>query len=219
MHSYSSPINIIIADDHRIFRRGFRSILVGHQDINILGETENGRELLAMMQNSIPDVVFLDIQMPLMDGVTTCKMITDRYPEVGIIALSMFGDDDSIIRMLSAGARGFLLKNTDQEEIILAARQVSNNGRYYCTRVTDRITKMIAEGAYNPYNNLPPTQLTDREKEIMKLVCQQLTNKEIACKLGLSIRTIESHQDSIMIKTGSRNMIGFVIYAISNGLL
>lgn len=216
-YSYST-IKILIADDHHIFREGFKVLLKNQHEIELVGEAENGRELLEMAAKLQPDVAIVDIKMPVMDGIEACKHIKKKFPDMKVIALSMFNDDNLIVDMLEAGAKGYLLKNTNKNELIQATKAVYEGSTYYCTATSNKLAKMIAESKFNPYRNHPVKKFTSRETDIMKLVCDQYTNKEIATTLGLSIRTVESHREKIQEKTGAKNAIGVVIYAIKHGI-
>jgi two-component system response regulator NreC len=213
-----SPIQIVIADDHEIFRGGFKLLLKNQDELELVGEAENGRELLEVVANKRPDIAITDIQMPIMDGIDACRDICKKFPETKVIALSMFNEDNLIIDMLEAGARGYLLKNTNKNELLLAAKTVYQGSTYYCNATSAKLTKMIAESKFNPYIHQPVKKLTVREIEIIKLICKQLTNKEIAEQLNLSIRTIETHREKIQEKTGSKNSIGVAIYAIKHDI-
>jgi DNA-binding NarL/FixJ family response regulator len=213
-----APIKIVIADDHEIFREGFKLLLKNQQEVQLVGEADNGRELLEIAARQQPDIVITDIKMPLMDGIEACKAIKLKHPHMQVIALSMFNEDNLIVDMLEAGARGYLLKNTNKHELLQAVRAVYEGSTYYCMATSGKLTRMIAESKFNPYRNQPVKKFTPREMEIIKLMCEQHTNKEIATLLRLSIRTVESHREKIQEKTGARNSIGIVIYAIKNDL-
>jgi len=213
-----TPIKIAIADDHAIFREGFKLLLKNQNELELVGEADDGRELLQIVDLHQPDVVIIDIKMPVMDGVETCKQLIKKYPDINVIALSMFNDDNLIIDMLEAGARGYLLKNTNRDELLLATKTVFEGNSYYCLATSAKLTKMIAESRYNPYRNQPAKKFTAREIDVIRLICEQQTNKEIAIKLGLSIRTVETHREKILEKTGAKNMIGVAVYAIKQGI-
>jgi DNA-binding NarL/FixJ family response regulator len=212
------PIRIVIADDHEIFREGFKLLLRNQQVIELVGEADNGRELLAIVANHQPDVVITDIKMPGIDGIEACKKIKREFPNIQVIALSMFNEDSLIMDMLEAGAKGYLLKNTNKEELIKAVQAVYEGSNYYSLATSNRLANMIAESKYNPYRNQPVKKLTPREKEIIQLICQQFSSKEIAATLGLSLRTIEDYREKIQKKIEARNSIGIVLYAIKHEL-
>jgi DNA-binding NarL/FixJ family response regulator len=211
-------IKIAIADDHEIFRDGFKLLLKNQHELELVGEAENGKELLEVAAKNNPDVVITDIKMPLMDGIEACKTIKKKFPDIKVIALSMFNEDNLIVDMLEAGAKGYLLKNTNKHELLLAVKTVYEGSTYYCSATSVKLARMIGESKFNPYRNHPVKKFTSREIDIIQRICEQQTNKEIAVELDLSIRTVESHREKIHEKTGSKNSIGVVIYAIKHGL-
>jgi len=215
---YSRPIKLVIADDHEIFRDGFRLLLKNQKDIELVGEANNGKDLLNVIRDTHPDVAVIDIKMPEMDGIEATKIIHEQFSDVKVIALSMFNDDNLIIDMLGAGARGYLLKNTNKHELITATKTVHENGTYYCNETSIKLAKMIAESKYHPHRAIPAVKFTERELEVIRLLCKQFSNKEIATQLGLSTRTVETYRERIQEKTDSRNAIGIVIFAIKQGL-
>lgn len=212
-------IKIIIADDHEIFRDGFKLMLSGQPDIQLVGEAENGVELIQMVADKMPDVVVTDIKMPLMDGIEAAQKISEQFPGVGIVGLSMFDEDELIIDMLEAGAKGYLIKNANKEQIREAIRTVYDGDPYYCKTTSRKLTEMIAKSKYNPYKKKPKIEFTDREIEVIELVCREMSNKEIAEKLFLSIRTVEGLRLKISEKMNVKNPVGMVLYALKNGLV
>lgn len=210
-------IKIVIADDHEIYRDGFKLMLSKQRDIQLLAEAENGKELIEVVNKYQPDLVVTDIKMPVMDGIEAAKQIARQHENIGIIGLSMFDEDDLIIDMLEAGAKGYLLKNANKEQIIEAIQTVYLDNPYYCRNTSTKLTQMIAKSKFNPYHKKEKPIFSDKEMEVIKLICQQLTNKEIADKLFLSQRTVEGHRFKIMQKMNVNNPVGLVIYAIKNG--
>lgn len=185
--------------------------------MQLVGEADNGREVLALTAQERPDVIFMDIQMPVMDGIETTKRLKETYPDVGIIALTMFNDDNLVVDMLEAGAKGYLLKNTNAKEVAQAIQAVYNGGTYYCSATSQKLTKLIASSKYNPYKRLPKPTFTEREIQVMKLICQEYSNKEIANVLNISSRTVETHREKILEKTDAKNAVGIALYAIKEG--
>jgi DNA-binding NarL/FixJ family response regulator len=184
----------------------------------IAGEASNGEELLQLAATTAPAIVITDIQMPGMDGVTATRLLKERYPGIGVIALTMFGDDNLIIDMLDAGADGYLLKSTSKEELLAAIETVHAGGHYFCNATSKRLTLLIARRGAADREEYPVAALTEKEKEIIQLICEQMPSKQIADKTNLSIRTVEMYRSQIIRKTGSNNVVGIVIYAIRNGL-
>lgn len=212
-------IKIVMADDHEIFRDGFRLMLTKQPEIILLAEAENGRELVDITRQYQPDVVITDIKMPVMDGIEAARKITEEFPAIGIIGLSMFDEDDLIVDMLEAGAKGYLLKNAGKEQIKEAIKTVSEGDPYYCKTTSNKLTQMIAKSRFNPYKKAMKVEFSEREREIIALIAKEFSNKEIAEKLFLSIRTVEGHRLKILEKTGVKNTVGLVVYAIKNNLL
>lgn len=213
-----APVKIILADDHEIFRDGFHSLLKNQTAIVLLAEAANGQQLVALTEKHLPDVVLTDIQMPVMDGIEATRIITAKFPQVAIIALSMFNDDDLIMEMLEAGAKGYLIKNAHKTEIIDAINTVSQNKPYYCSATSIKLAQLIANSRFNPNNPSKKIMFTDREKEVICLICQQFSNKEISAALHLSVRTIEGYRERILQKTNARNTAGIVMYALHHNI-
>lgn len=217
--SSAADIKLIIADDHEIFRDGFKLMLTKFPEIILTGEAANGKELVELTGELLPDVVITDIKMPVMDGIEATKKIVELYPQIGIIGLSMYDDDELIIEMLEAGAKGYLIKNAGKEQITEAIRTVYNDEPYYCKTTSYKLTNMIAKSRFNPYKKTSRAEFSDREKEIIELICREHTNKEIGDKLYLSVRTVEGHRLRIMEKMNVKNTVGLVVYAIKNGIV
>ncbi len=213
-----APVRIIFADDHELFRDGFQSLIRKQVGFELLAEAANGEQLVALTEKYLPDVVLTDIKMPLMDGVQATKLIAERFQQVAIIALSMFNDDKLIIEMLEAGAKGYLLKNAHKEEIIDAINTVAKHKTYYCSATGVKLANLVANNQFNPDSPVYKEKFTDKEKEVMCLICQQYSNKEISETLHLSTRTIEGYRERILEKTDSRNTAGIVVYAIKNDI-
>jgi DNA-binding NarL/FixJ family response regulator len=157
--------------------------------------------------------------MPVMDGIEATKKIIEHFPGIGIICLSMYDDDELIIEMLEAGAIGYLIKNAGKEQITEAIRTVYNNEPYYCKTTSHKLTKMIAKSRFNPYKKNSKVEFSEREKEIIELICEQFTNKEIGDKLFISVRTVEGHRLKILEKMNVKNTVGLVVYAMKNGIV
>ncbi len=214
----NAPIRILLADDHEIFRDGFQVMLKKQENIKLIGDAANGRELVDMVMQLQPDVVITDIKMPELDGVAATRIITGKYPGIQVIGLTMFDDDNLIIDMLEAGAKGYLLKSAHKKEIIDAIQTVYNKEVYYCKNTSANLMRLIAQSRYNPYKQEPKPVFTEKELEVIRMICQQASNKEIAAHLNLSIRTIEGYRDRIQERINARNMVGIVVYAIREGI-
>ncbi len=210
-----SDFKILVADDHQLFRKGMESTLKTIKTVKQVFQAENGLEVINFLNNEIVDVIFMDIKMPVQDGIATTKMVTKHYPDIKVIAVSMFDDRDNILEMFKAGACGYLLKNTNKEELSDAITEVMNGGKYYSKEVSDvLLQKMINLNLHKSKTLLEP--LTEREKEVLCLICEQLSTKEIAERIFLSDKTIEGHRLKLLQKTQSRNMAGLVMFAIEH---
>jgi two-component system, NarL family, response regulator NreC len=211
-------IKVIIADDHEIFRDGLRIMLQKQPDIKLVGEAADGRELIDEVEKCKPDIVISDVKMPHMDGVAAARYLADHHPQVGIIALTMFDEEDLIIDMLESGARGYLLKNADKVEIVEAIKSVYNQQPYYCRHTSNKLAQMVAKSKFNPYKQTPKREYNERELEIITDICNGLTSKQIAEKIFLSVRTVEGLRLKIMEKMDVKNTAGIIIYAIKHNL-
>jgi DNA-binding NarL/FixJ family response regulator len=210
-------IKLIIADDHEIFRDGLKLMLARQDEIELIGEADNGKDLVEMVEKLHPDVVMTDIKMPIMDGIEATRHLTEHFPEVGIIGLSMFNEDNLIIDMLEAGAKGYLLKNADKKEVLEAIKTVYQQDNYYCRQTSAKLAQMIAKSKFNPFTQKVRPEFSEREKEIIALICQEFTNKEIGEKLFLSSRTVEGYRMKILEKMNVKNTVGIVVYAMKHG--
>jgi DNA-binding NarL/FixJ family response regulator len=216
MTRITGDINVVMADDHEIFRDGFRLTLSKSDDIHLVAEAANGLELVELVEQYRPHVVITDIKMPKMDGIEACKVLSKRFPDIGIIGLSMFDEEDLIIEMLESGAKGYLLKNADKSEVIEAIKSVYNEELYYCRQTSLKLAQMIAKSKYNPNHKRPAVEYNEKEIEIIQLICQEFTNKEIAERLFMSVRTVEGYRLKIQEKMQVKNTVGLVVYAIQH---
>ena len=214
----SASVRILIADDHEIFRKGFHILLRHQSEVKIIGEAENGIELIAQAKKLKPDVIITDIQMPLMDGIEAVKQINQFQPEIGIIALTMFNDDNLIVDMLEAGAKGYILKNTNRQELLEAVLTVYKGGSYFCNATSKKVTRLLAFSKYtNPSIKNQPN-LNSKELDIIRLICQEHSSKQIAAILGYTTRTVENYREKIQEKIGAKNAVGVAVFAIKHKL-
>lgn len=210
-------INVVMADDHGIFRDGFQLILSRAPGMHLMAQAANGRELIELVKEFQPHVVVTDIKMPLMDGIEATRTITTTWPNIGVIGLSMHDEDDLILEMLEAGAKGYLLKNADKQEVIDAIETVYTGDPYYCISTSSKLARIIAKTRYQAYNRNKKPEFNEKELEIIQLICQELTNREIGEKLFMSVRTVEGYRLKILEKMDVKNSVGLVIYAIQHG--
>jgi DNA-binding NarL/FixJ family response regulator len=212
-----SVIKVAVVDDHSLFRAGLVSLLKDYEELRVVIEAADGTELLEKMKRTPPHVVLLDIEMPGMNGIETTERLREKFPSTRIIVITMHNEDEYIFELISKGAHGFLPKHKTVEEVVDAIYSVMETGRYY----NEKIASALVNGSRGLVKSmhLPPSELTGKETEILKLVCLQKTNKEIAGLLGIGIRTVESHRNSILHKTGTKNTAGLVIYALKHKLI
>jgi two-component system response regulator NreC len=209
-------IRLLIADDHDVFRAGLRILLSEFKQVSLVGEACNGQEAVRKCAELVPDVVMTDLMMPGMDGIAVTRELLRRKYGCRIIILSAFGREEAILQSLEAGALGYLLKSAEREEISEAINTVYHNKPYFCREITERLTEIVARNYQSPLRL--SISFTDREKEIIKLICSECTSKEIAYSLHLSKRTVEGHRTRIMDKIGARSIAGVITYAVEKGL-
>ncbi|HJT72718.1 MAG TPA: response regulator transcription factor [Chitinophaga sp.] len=212
-------IRLVIADDHEIFRDGLALMLSRQPNIALVGQAGNGRELLEILNEVEADVIMTDLKMPLMDGISATRVLLQKDPATKIIALSMFDEEELIVEMLEAGAKGYLLKNADKQEIIEAITSVYDDNIFYCRQTSAKLASMIVKSRFNPCRDTAQVTFTDREKEIIRLICQQFTAQEIGDKIFLSKRTVEGHRTRILEKMNVKNTAGVVVFALKNNLI
>ncbi|MEO6851899.1 MAG: response regulator transcription factor [Mucilaginibacter sp.] len=212
-------IKLAIADDHKIFRNGIKATLEDCPDFKLVIEASNGKELIGQLAANPPDVILMDIKMPEMDGMQTTAYIHQNFRQIKVLALSMHNEDKYIVDMMKAGAAGYLLKNAEPEEIIGAILTVYEKGFYFNEHLSVTLIKqLVGPGSYSD-NAGQQVDLNDREIEVLKLVCQEHSNQEIADKIFLSVRTVEGYRARLFEKTGSKNLVGLVIFAIKKGII
>lgn len=212
-------IRIALVDDHRLFRSGLKAILTDIEDFNLEFEAENGRKMIEMLSENPVDVVLMDVEMPEMDGVEATEYLKANHPDIKVIMLTMHDDDGFMLKLMEYGARGYLLKNTDSEELVAAIRTVFETGFYFNDRLSFAMLKNI--GKKQPAIQSPKNDhdLTAREVEVLTLITEELTTTEIAEKLFLSPRTVETYRKTLFEKAGVRNMAGLVMWAVRRGLV
>lgn len=204
-------IKIIIVDDHKLFRNGLKFILSEIKNINVIAEADNGKDFLNLLKIEMPDIVMMDIKMPVMDGVEATREALRLYPELKIVVLSMFGDEEYYNSMINLGVKGFLLKDAETLELKTAIKMVHEGGTYF--------SQQLLAGLIKNKNQKEPIDLTKREKDVLQLICKGLSTSQIAEKLFLSTRTIERHRSNLLMKTNSPNSVSLALFAIKNQLV
>ena len=208
----SREIRIALVDDHALFRNGLRGLIDGKHNCRVVAEASDGEEFLANEAAINADVVFMDIAMPTLSGDKATVIALERNPNLKVICLSMFGDEKYYSCMIEAGAKGFLLKDSSVEEVFAAIESVMADEEYICSAVMEALSSAIRR-------NEEVGALSDRETDVLLGICQGLSTQEIASKLFLSKRTVDSHRANILEKTGSNNTASLVVYAIKHNLV
>ncbi|MFO7880166.1 MAG: response regulator [Bacteroidales bacterium] len=216
-------IKVLVVDDHKIVRDGIAALLKHNKNIKLVGDCKDGNEVIPFMDKHDVDVVLMDIMMEDVNGIEATKMIFDKYPETKVLTLSMNNDYDYIHEMLKVGANGYILKNTSGEDLVKAIETVAEDKPYFSPEVTD----IVMNNYMQPESTRKKTSknkeladlLTKREIEVLQLIAQEFTNVEIAEKLFISRRTVDTHRRNLLQKLGVKNSIGLIRFAYSNGLI
>ena len=212
-------IKVILVDDHKIFRDGFRLLLQSFSYVEVIGEASNGSELLSMLNSHSPDIIFMDINMPHVDGVEASQQALERFPDLKIIALTTFLDDDYLEQMLMAGVEGYMLKSAEIEEFEKAILKVNAGGNYFSDEIVALLSDKLNTLRKRKKQQSELPKFTDRESEVLALICKGFGNKQIAENTFLSPKTIEKHKSSLFQKTGTYNTVNLVIYAFKHRLI
>jgi two-component system response regulator NreC len=212
-------LRILLADDHVVMRKGLRALLERQSNLEIVGESENGRETIDLAASLIPDVVVMDVGMPVLNGIEATKTIVTQNPQISVVILSMHVDESYVMRALKAGARGYLLKDSAPADLMSAIRAVSQNKSFFSPRVShilaeDYVRVLKQKGAVDSYDIL-----TTREREILQLIAEGKSNKEIAAALNISPYTVETHRSHILEKLNLHNPAELILYAVRKGII
>jgi DNA-binding NarL/FixJ family response regulator len=212
----SAKLKVLLVDDHAIVREGLRSLIVAESDMEVIGQAENGRTALRLVGELGPDVVIMDIAMPDLNGMEATRQVVRAHPEVKVIALSMHADKRFVSGMLEAGAAGYLLKDSAFEELARAVRAVHSGQTY----ISPAVAGLVVEGylGTGSESGRPAARLSPREREVLQLVAEGVNTKQIAARLGVSVKTIETHRRQVMEKLEVRSVAELTKYAIREGL-
>lgn len=211
-------IKVAIADDHTLFRAGVKTALSVKKDVELVGEADNGMQLLNLLKHVEPDVILLDIQMPIMDGITTLPEIRRLYPHVKVIILSMHNDHSMISKLMEIGANSYLTKNSDSETIYQAIKTCFEQ-EFFFNELTNKALLTGLRTKRTDSSTVQEVNLTEKETTVLKLMCEEKTTKEIADMVDISPRTVEAIRDKLKTKTGAKSMAGLVMYAVKNGII
>ena len=212
-------LRILLADDHIVMRTGLRALLERQPNLEVVGESENGREAVELASSLKPDVLVMDVGMPVLNGIEATKTIVSQHPTIAVVVLSMHADESYVMRALKAGARGYLLKDSAPADLLSAIQAVSQNKSFFSPKVSrilaeDYVRVLKQKGAVDSYD-----LLTSREREILQLLAEGKTNKEVATALNISPYTAETHRSHILEKLNLHNSAELVLYAVRKGII
>ncbi len=212
-------IRIVLADDHKLMRSGLRVLLEQQQDFTVVGEASDGREAVALVNSQKPDVLVMDIGMPNLNGIEAAGQIAEGHPEISIVMLSMHSDESYVLRALKAGAKGYLLKDSAETDLIRAVHSVAEGKSFFSPAVSkvlleDYVRKLKRSGSEDPYDLLTP-----REREVLQLIVEGKSNKDVAQLLNLSVYTVETHRSNIMEKLNLHGVPELILYAVRKGII
>lgn len=210
------PIRVLLADDHPVVRKGLSSCLAQAQQLVIVGEASNGQEALRKAKELVPDVVLMDIDMPMLNGLTAADILRKENPFIKVLILSMHNDSDYVMRILQSGARGYILKEAPTEELVKAIEIIYSGETYFSQDVARLALNQFVRG---PGEGPHTGQVSAREREVLIAIAEGLSNKEIACRLGVGVRTVETHRERIMRKLNIHSIAGLTRFAIAKGLI
>ena len=212
-----NKIKLFILDDHQMLIDGLKALLINEKQYSIIGEATKGATALELISKNVPEIVLTDINMPEMDGIEFTRTLIQKHPTVKVIALSMFGEKSTISEMLDAGVSGYILKNTGKKELVDALEKVASGGMFFSDEVSAEMMKAMSERGQRREEETR-VHLTDREKEIIKLIAKEYSNAKIGDTLFISERTVETHRKNIFRKTETKTVVGLIKYAIENKL-
>lgn len=207
---------IIIVDDHKLIREGIAQYLENDPKYSLVGEASEGIEALEFLKSNEVDLVLTDISMPHMDGIELTKNITEKYPNMLVVGITIMNDNNHIKKLMSAGAKGYVLKNCSESELKKALSTVVAGNTYYSPEVTETVMNSLMKKKSSISVDMP---LTNREKEVLELIVKEHSNQEIADKLFIGLRTVDAHKRNLLEKSGAKNIAGLVVYAINNNLV
>jgi two-component system, NarL family, nitrate/nitrite response regulator NarL len=210
-------IKIFILDDHQMLIDGLKALLVSDSQFEITGTSTNGKTALELISKNPPNIVLTDINMPEMDGIEFTRAVRKKYPQIKVLALSMFGEKSTISEILDAGASGYILKNTGKEELINALLKISSGGMFFSDEISAEMMKTLSERGQKKEEE--KIHLTEREKEIIQLIAKEYSNAQIGEKLFISERTVETHRKNIFRKANTKTIVGLIKFAMENKLI
>lgn len=212
-------ISVLLVDDHTVVRQGLKALLRPEEDIEVIGEAENGRVAVQMARKTPPDVVVMDVAMPLLNGLEATRQILKSAPNTKILVLTSYGDDDCVQQMTEAGVSGYLLKQTAANDLLKAIREVQKGNAFFSPTIAKRLRDQCREAFANGQPVKKTIELTSREAEVLQLIAEGFSNKQIAAELCISIKTVEKHRQQVMNKLNIHDVAGLTRYALSKGMV
>src|SRR5438105_8414128 len=212
-------ISVLLVDDHTVVRQGLRALLSAEEDMEVIGEAENGRQAVMLAKKNPPNVVVMDVAMPLLNGLEATRQILRSLPATKVLVLTSYGDDDCVAQLMQAGAAGYLIKQTAANDLLKAIREVQRGNAFFSPAIAKRLRDQCREAFTNGQPAKRNADLTSREAEVLQLIAEGFSNKQIAGELGISIKTVEKHRQQVMNKLNIHDVAGLTRYAISKGLV
>jgi DNA-binding NarL/FixJ family response regulator len=210
-------IAVLLVDDHTVVRQGLRALLEGESDLKVVGEAENGRQAVRLAKKMLPDVVVMDVAMPVLNGIEATRQLSKELPSAKVLGLTSYGDDEYVAQLMQAGACGFLIKQTAADDLLKAIRQVNEGKTYFSASIAKRMLDQKGELLANGHRATKGGELTSRESEVLQLIAEGFANKQVAAELSISIKTVEKHRQQVMNKLNIHDVAGLTRYAISKG--
>lgn len=212
-------IKVLLVDDHTVVRQGLRVLMQSEEDMEVVGEAENGRQAVGLVRKSPPDVVVMDVAMPLMNGLEATRQVLKCAPTTKVLVLTSYGDDDCVEQLMQAGACGYLIKQTAANDLLKAIREVQRGNAYFSPAIAKRLRDQCRQAFTTGQSPRKGGDLTSRESEVLQLIAEGFSNKQIAAELGISIKTVEKHRQQVMNKLNIHDVAGLTRYAISKGMV
>jgi DNA-binding NarL/FixJ family response regulator len=212
-------IGVLLVDDHTVVRQGLRALLKSEEDIDVVGEAENGRQAVILAKKTPPDVVVMDVAMPLLNGLEATRQILKMLPSTKILVLTSYGDEECVEQLMQAGAAGYLIKQTAANDLLKAIREVQRGNAFFSPAIAKRLRDQCREAFSSGQPVKRTTELTSREAEVLQLIAEGFSNKQIAAELTISIKTVEKHRQQVMNKLNIHDVAGLTRYALSKGMV
>ncbi len=212
-------IAVLLVDDHTVVRQGLRALLQAEEDLEVIGEAENGRQAVVLARKTLPDVVVMDVAMPLLNGLEATRQILKSVPAAKVLVLTSYGDDECVEQLLQAGATGYLIKQTAANDLLKAIREVHRGNAFFSPSIAKRLRDQRREVFTGGQTSKKVGELTSREAEVLQLIAEGFPNKQIASELSISIKTVEKHRQQVMNKLNIHEVAGLTRYAISKGMV